>query len=123
MFPTTARNDTPFKLIHFLLLGFYSLNKKRVNRIAMGTENELQVDLGHLLAFDPYHSFSPFTIFKVYGEYVSGSITDEQRKTVVHNSGPGAGACGGMYTVNMMASAIEAMGMSLPYSISHLCRC
>lgn len=50
-----------------------------------------------------------------YGEYVSGKITDDQRMSVVRNSCPGAGACGGMYTANTMASAIEAMGMSLPY--------
>lgn len=56
--------------------------------------------------------------FQCYGEYVSGSISDEQRKNVVRNSCPGAGACGGMYTANTMASAIEAMGMSLPYSSS-----
>ncbi|GFY81440.1 dehydratase family [Actinidia rufa] len=55
---------------------------------------------------------------EVYGEYVSGSISDEQRSNVVRNSCPGAGACGGMYTANTMASAIEAMGMSLPYSSS-----
>ncbi|TVU04526.1 hypothetical protein EJB05_47637 [Eragrostis curvula] len=55
---------------------------------------------------------------KCYGEYVSGSITEEQRKNVVRNSCPGAGACGGMYTANTMASAIETMGMSLPYSSS-----
>ncbi|ESQ37208.1 hypothetical protein EUTSA_v10002451mg [Eutrema salsugineum] len=56
--------------------------------------------------------------FQCYGEFVSGSISDEQRKTVLHNACPGAGACGGMYTANTMASAIEAMGMSLPYSSS-----
>ncbi|KAL9671467.1 hypothetical protein QQ045_009035 [Rhodiola kirilowii] len=56
--------------------------------------------------------------FQVYGEYVSDSITDEERSNVVRNSCPGAGACGGMYTANTMASAIEAMGMSLPYSSS-----
>lgn len=55
--------------------------------------------------------------FQCYGEYVSGSISDEQRKTVLHNACPGAGACGGMYTANTMASAIEAMGMSLPYRL------
>ncbi|CAL5416630.1 unnamed protein product [Camellia sinensis] len=55
---------------------------------------------------------------RVYGEYVSGSVNDEQMKNVVRNSCPGAGACGGMYTANTMASAIEAMGMSLPYSSS-----
>lgn len=54
-------------------------------------------------------------LLQVYGEYVSGSISDEQRMNVVLNSCPGAGACGGMYTANTMASAIEAMGMSLPY--------
>nr|CAN67446.1 hypothetical protein VITISV_029976 [Vitis vinifera] len=48
----------------------------------------------------------------------SGSITDEQRMNVVRNSCPGAGACGGMYTANTMASAIEVMGMSLPFSSS-----
>lgn len=46
---------------------------------------------------------------------MNGSITEEQRQNVVRNSCPGAGACGGMYTANTMASAIEAMGMSLPY--------
>ncbi|KAH0855621.1 hypothetical protein HID58_004035 [Brassica napus] len=51
--------------------------------------------------------------FQSYGEFVGGSISDEQRKTVLHNACPGAGACGGMYTANTMASAIEAMGMSL----------
>lgn len=56
--------------------------------------------------------------FQCYGEYVSGSISDEQRKNVLLNACPGAGACGGMYTANTMASAIEAMGMSLPYSSS-----
>ena len=50
-----------------------------------------------------------------YGQHVSGSISDEQRKNVLRNSCPGAGACGGMYTANTMASAIETMGMSLPY--------
>ncbi|KAL2944831.1 Dihydroxy-acid dehydratase chloroplastic [Bienertia sinuspersici] len=53
-----------------------------------------------------------------YGEFVGGSITDEQRMNVIRNSCPGAGACGGMYTANTMASAIEAMGMSIPYSSS-----
>ncbi|XP_047334653.1 dihydroxy-acid dehydratase, chloroplastic [Impatiens glandulifera] len=56
--------------------------------------------------------------FQVYGEYVSGSVNDEQRMNVIRNSCPGAGACGGMYTANTMASAIEAMGMSIPYSSS-----
>jgi len=53
-----------------------------------------------------------------YGEFLAGSITEDQRKAIVRNACPGAGACGGMYTANTMASAIEAMGMSLPYSSS-----
>lgn len=53
-----------------------------------------------------------------YGEYLTGAITDEQRRAIVRNSCPGAGACGGMYTANTMASAIEALGMALPYSAS-----
>ncbi|KAK6773480.1 hypothetical protein RDI58_028718 [Solanum bulbocastanum] len=64
------------------------------------------------------HTFDIVSAFQVYGEYVSGAVSDEQRMNVVRNSCPGAGACGGMYTANTMASAIEAMGMSLPYSSS-----
>ena len=56
--------------------------------------------------------------FQSYGEYVAGRIDDEERAAIVANACPGAGACGGMYTANTMASAIEAMGMSLPYSSS-----
>ncbi|ACN13242.1 IlvD1 [Desulforapulum autotrophicum HRM2] len=56
--------------------------------------------------------------FQSYGEYLAGKINDDQRRAIVKNSCPGAGACGGMYTANTMASAIEAMGMSLPYSAS-----
>ncbi len=56
--------------------------------------------------------------FQSYGEYLAGRITDEERQEIVKRSCPGAGACGGMYTANTMASAIEAMGMSLPYSSS-----
>ena len=56
--------------------------------------------------------------FQSYGEYIAGNIDDEERRAIVRNSCPGAGACGGMYTANTMASAIEALGMSLPYSSS-----
>ena len=56
--------------------------------------------------------------FQSYGEFISGAITDEERQEIVRNSIPGPGACGGMYTANTMASAIEALGMSLPYSSS-----
>jgi dihydroxy-acid dehydratase len=56
--------------------------------------------------------------FQSYGEYLGGHITEEQRVEIVSRSCPGAGACGGMYTANTMASAIEALGMSLPFSSS-----
>jgi len=54
----------------------------------------------------------------IAGQYAAGLFTEEQRLDVVRNACPGAGACGGMYTANTMASAIEALGMSLPYSSS-----
>jgi len=56
--------------------------------------------------------------FQCYGEYVAGSIDDATRSEIIKKSCPGAGACGGMYTANTMASAIEALGMSLPFSAS-----
>lgn len=56
--------------------------------------------------------------FESYGEYVSGEISVEEMKEVLRHACPGAGACGGMYTANTMASAIETLGMSLPYSSS-----
>lgn len=56
--------------------------------------------------------------FQCYGEYLAGTITEEERQEIVKKSCPGAGACGGMYTANTMASAIEVMGLSLPYSSS-----
>jgi dihydroxy-acid dehydratase len=56
--------------------------------------------------------------FQSYGEYLAGTITDEQRLDIVRHSCPGQGACGGMYTANTMAVAIEALGLSLPYSSS-----
>jgi dihydroxy-acid dehydratase len=56
--------------------------------------------------------------FQSYGEYIAGKINEEQRRAIVRHACPGAGACGGMYTANTMASAIEALGMSLPYSAS-----
>jgi dihydroxy-acid dehydratase len=56
--------------------------------------------------------------FQSYGEYIAHNIDDNQRRAIVQHSCPGAGACGGMYTANTMASAIEVLGMSLPYSSS-----
>jgi dihydroxy-acid dehydratase len=63
-------------------------------------------------------SLDIISAFQSYGEYIAKTITDEEREQVVRSSCPGAGACGGMYTANTMACAIEAMGMSLPYSSS-----
>ena len=57
--------------------------------------------------------------FEALGKKFAGTITDEDFKGVINNACPGAGACGGMYTANTMASAIEALGMSLPYSASN----
>ncbi len=54
--------------------------------------------------------------FQSYGEFIAGKIDEEERQDIVKHACPGAGACGGMYTANTMASAIEAMGMTLPYS-------
>ncbi len=56
--------------------------------------------------------------FQCFGEWLAGRISEEKRSKIVRCSIPGAGACGGMYTANTMASAIEALGMSLPYSSS-----
>lgn len=57
--------------------------------------------------------------FEALGKKFSNTITPEDFKGVIKNACPGAGACGGMYTANTMSSAIEALGMSLPYSSSN----
>jgi len=57
--------------------------------------------------------------FEAYGERLKGGMPDEDYRGIIKNSIPGPGACGGMYTANTMASAIECMGMSLPYSSSN----
>jgi dihydroxy-acid dehydratase len=57
--------------------------------------------------------------FEAFGKKVQGSISEEDYEGVIRNACPGAGACGGMYTANTMSSAIEALGMSLPYSASN----
>jgi len=69
-----------------------------------------------------YHKGEELNIisaFEALGKKIAGTITPEDFKEVVKHSCPGAGACGGMYTANTMASAIEALGMSLPYSSSN----
>ncbi|RYY90819.1 MAG: dihydroxy-acid dehydratase [Chitinophagaceae bacterium] len=57
--------------------------------------------------------------FEALGQKIAGQITAEEFRSVVKAACPGAGACGGMYTANTMAAAIEALGMSLPYSSSN----
>ena len=57
--------------------------------------------------------------FEALGEKIANKISDEDYKGVIQHACPGAGACGGMYTANTMASAIEALGMALPYSSSN----
>ena len=56
--------------------------------------------------------------FEAWGSKVSGKIDDKEYKTIIKKACPGSGACGGMYTANTMACAIEALGMSLPYTSS-----
>ena len=72
--------------------------------IKPGYRNEQKVDI--------------ISAFQSYGEFIAGRISDEERLDIVKKSCPGPGACGGMYTANTMASAIEALGMTLPYSSS-----
>jgi dihydroxy-acid dehydratase len=57
--------------------------------------------------------------FEAWGEKVAGTMNESDYKSIIKKSVPGAGACGGMYTANTMASAIEALGMSLPYNSSN----
>jgi dihydroxy-acid dehydratase len=56
--------------------------------------------------------------FQAYGQYISGEINEEQRFDIIRNACPGGGACGGMYTANTMATAIETLGLTLPGSSS-----
>ncbi len=56
--------------------------------------------------------------FECYGQYIAGKVNEKELSDVLHHACPGQGACGGMYTANTMASAIESLGMSLPYSSS-----
>ena len=67
---------------------------------------------------EKYDKLDIVSAFQSYGQYLAKTIDDEERKEIVKNSCPGAGACGGMYTANTMASAIETLGLSLPYSSS-----
>lgn len=65
-----------------------------------------------------YPQLDIVSAFQSYGQAMAGAISEEERRQIVRHSCPGPGACGGMYTANTMASAIEALGMTLPYSSS-----
>ncbi len=56
--------------------------------------------------------------FECYGQFIAGKVSEKELSDVLHHACPGQGACGGMYTANTMASAIESLGMTLPYSSS-----
>merc|ERR1712000_753445 len=63
-------------------------------------------------------SIDIISAFQSYGQYITGEITEEQRFDIIRNACPGGGACGGMYTTNTMATAIETLGLTLPGSSS-----
>jgi dihydroxy-acid dehydratase len=90
--------------------------------IAMGRLNRpsLMIYGGTIRAgkSEHYPKLDIISAFQSYGELLSGAIDEPRRLEIVEHACPGAGACGGMYTANTMASAIEALGMSLPYSSS-----
>ena len=91
------------------LMAMLRLNRPSVllygGTIASGCLNDKKLDI--------------VSAFEAWGEKVAGTINESEFKSVVQNACPGAGACGGMYTANTMASSIEALGMSLPYSSSN----
>lgn len=64
-------------------------------------------------------SLNIVSAFEALGQKMAGNLNEEDYQGIIQRACPGAGACGGMYTANTMASAIEAMGMSLPYSSSY----
>jgi dihydroxy-acid dehydratase len=89
--------------------------------IAMGRLNRPSIMIyggtiraGHLNG----KSLDIVSAFECYGQFIAGKVTEKELSEVLHHACPGQGACGGMYTANTMASAIESLGMSLPYSSS-----
>ncbi|WP_027127694.1 dihydroxy-acid dehydratase [Gelidibacter mesophilus] len=91
------------------LMAMLRLNRPSVlvygGTIASGCHNGKKLDI--------------ISAFEAYGQKVAGTINETEFQAVVHKACPGAGACGGMYTANTMASAIEALGMSLPFNSSN----
>jgi dihydroxy-acid dehydratase len=90
--------------------------------IAMGRLNRPAIMVyGGTIAAGHYkgQDLNIISAFEALGQKIAGNLDDADFKGIVQNSCPGAGACGGMYTANTMSSAIEALGMSLPYSSSN----
>lgn len=90
--------------------------------IAMGRLNRPSIMVyGGTIAGGHYkgQELNIVSAFEALGQKLAGKLSDEDYKGIVQHACPGAGACGGMYTANTMASAIEALGMALPYSSSN----
>jgi dihydroxy-acid dehydratase len=90
--------------------------------IAMGRVNRPSIMVyGGTIAPGKYQGkdLNIVSAFEALGEKIAGKISEEEYKGIIKNACPGAGACGGMYTANTMAIAIEALGMSLPFSSSN----
>ena len=90
--------------------------------IAMGRLNRPSIMVyGGTIAPGKYQDkeLNIVSAFEALGEKIAGKVDDNEYKSIIKNACPGAGACGGMYTANTMAIAIEALGMSLPYSSSN----
>ncbi|RDY61423.1 dihydroxy-acid dehydratase [Flagellimonas nanhaiensis] len=91
------------------LMAMIRLNRPSIlvygGTIASGCHNNRKLDI--------------VSAFEAWGEKVAGTMNEGEYKNVIQNACPGAGACGGMYTANTMASAIEALGMALPYNSSN----
>jgi len=90
--------------------------------IAMGRLNRPSIMLyGGTIAPGHYNGqdLNIVSAFEALGQKIAGQLSDADFKGIVQHACPGAGACGGMYTANTMAAAIEALGMSLPYSSSN----
>lgn len=90
--------------------------------IAMGRLNRPSIMVyGGTIAPGKYQGkdLNIVSAFEALGEKIAGKISEDEYKNIIKNACPGAGACGGMYTANTMAIAIEALGMSLPYSSSN----
>lgn len=90
--------------------------------MAMGRLNRPSIMLyGGTIAPGHYNGqdLNIVSAFEALGQKITGSLSETDFKAIVQHSCPGAGACGGMYTANTMSTAIEALGMSLPYSSSN----